>query len=337
VVDLPADADEVAKRFAKLYDAHWVDIKTVCRFVRKPDLCAHMFVFLQRAIIFDVSYYNPNVDLFLTVRVLYEFQSCGFITVTTNNRVMRADKYHMATFANFVEIGAQGVVVFLVGFYILQELRQIVSDGPVAYFSSFWNFVDVTNLLLFAAVAFLRITSTFQLQAELLAASASKLKSSLLQNISFTVDLEKNLIAINCVLMWVKILKYVSAHRKFNKISRTIKYSRKDIVIWFLIFAVSVYGFSLGGMLLLGMEDSNYKDLSKSFQTLVNAAFGDLRFAELYRSNKVMGPLYMLLWIIYVRALSWLPSVSHLCCGSSTHIFPACRFAFTEHGHQHNI
>lgn len=287
---------------------------------------------LQRAIIFDVAYYNPNVDLFMAVRVLYEFQSCGFITVTTNNRVMRADKYHMATFTNFVEIGAQGVVAFLVGFYILQELRQVVSDGPVLYFSSFWNVVDIVNLLLFAAVAFLRITSTFQLQSQLLSASESTLKASLLQNISFTVDLEKNLIAINCVLMWVKILKYVSAHRMFNKISRTIKYSIKDILIWFLIFAVSVYGFSLGGTLLLGMEDSNYRDISKSFQTLVNAAFGDLRFADLYRSNKVLGPFFMLLWIVYVRC----PAPRHHPC-HSPHTASACRPAFAQHGHQHHI
>jgi hypothetical protein len=255
------------------------------------------------------------VDLFLAVRVLYEFQSCGFIAVSSNNRVMRADKYPMTSFANFVEIGAQGVVAFLVGFYVLQELRQIISDGPVHYFSSFWNWIDVINLLLFAAVAFLRITSTFQLQAELLTATAAQLKSSVIQNLSFTIDLEKNLIAFNCVLMWVKILKYVSAHRRFNKISRTIKYSISDLLVWALIFAVSVYGFSVGGTLLLGMEDSNYRDLFKSFQTLVNAAFGDLRFQDLYRANGVMGPLYMLLWIVYVCSRPRLLSLhsSHTC------------------------
>jgi hypothetical protein len=256
---------------------------------------------LQRAIIFDASFYNPNVDLFIAIRVLYEFQACGLVTVLSNTRVVRADKYHMTNFVNFVEIGAQGVVLFLVGFYCLQELRQILTDGPVEYFSSFWNFIDIVNLLLFAAVAFLRVTGTFQLQSDLLTASSSKLKSSLIQNITFTIDLEKNLIAINCVLMWVKILKYVSAHKKFNKITRTIKTSKKDIAIWFLIFAISVYGFSIGGTFLLGMEDSNYMDLSKSFQTLVRVAFGDLRFGELYRANKVFGPLHMLLWIIYVR------------------------------------
>jgi hypothetical protein len=207
----------------------------------------------------------------------------------------------MATFSNFIEIGAQGVVAFLVGFYIAQELRQLLSDGPAQYFSNFWNFIDVINLLLFGAVAFLRVTSTFQLQSEILFVPSSKLKSSLIQNVSFTIELEKNLIALNCVLMWAKILKYVSAHKKFNKVTRTIGISKKDILVWFLIFAISAYGFSIGGTLILGMEDSNYRDLSRSFQTLVVVAFGDLRFEDLYRSNRVMGPLFILLWIIYVR------------------------------------
>ena len=288
---------------------------------------------MQRAVIFDAAFYNPNVDLFLAVRVLYEFQSCGLITALANTRVVRADKYHMTTFTNFVEIGAQGVVLFLVGFYVLQELRQIVADGPALYFSSFWNFIDIINLLLFAAVAFLRITSTFQLQSGLLTASSSTLKASLIQNITFTVDLEKNLIAINCVLMWAKILKYVSAHKKFNKITRTIKTSKKDIMIWFLIFGISVYGFSIGGTFLLGMDDSNYMDLAKSFQTLVRAAFGDLRFDDLYRANKVFGPLHMLLWVIYVSAPPPLPPAGFFCA----HTLPACWTAAAQHGHQHHI
>jgi hypothetical protein len=295
------DAAAAGSLWSTLYDSYWIDIKTV-RGLGAATIHVNLTQRLQRAIILDFSYYNPNVDLFLAVRVLYEFQACGLITVVTNTRVMRADKYHMSNFANFVEIGAQGVVAFLVGFYILQELQQIISVGAVLYFSSFWNFIDIVNLLLFAAVAFLRITSTFLLQSEILTASLSKLKSSVIQNVSFTVDLEKNIIAVNCVLMWVKILKYVAAHRKFNKITRVIKISIKDILIWFLIFGISVYGFSIGGTLLLGMEDSNYKDLIKSFQTLVTAAFGDLRFSDLYRSNRTLGPVFLLFWIVYVRA-----------------------------------
>jgi hypothetical protein len=279
-----------------------------------------------------VSYYNPNVDLFISIRILYEFQSCGYITVIPNYRLMRMDKYHMTTFSNFVEIGAQGVVLFLVGFYILQEVRQVISDGPVAYFKSFWNSMDIINLLLFVAVAFLRITSTFQIQSSVLSASSSTVKSSLLQNMAFTIDLEKNLIGLNCVLMWVKFLKYVSAHKKFNKITRTIGTSGKEIGVFFIIFGISAYGFALGGTLMLGMEDSNYKDLSRSFQTLILVAFGDLQFQDLYRSNKVLGPLFLLLWILYVRGFT-IPSY-YAVAQSSTSL--AGWFAVAEHGHQYH-
>ena len=286
---------------------------------------------LQRAVIFDVSYYNPNVDLFISIRILYEFQSCGYITVVPNYRLMRLDKYHMTSFVNFVEIAVQGVVAVLVGYYMLQELRQIISDGPAAYFTSFWNSMDIINLLLFVAVAFLRVTSTFQVQASVLSASSSTVKSNLLQNISVAIDLEKNLIGLNCVLMWAKFLKYVSAHKKFNKISRTIGTSGKEIVVFFIIFGISAYGFALGGTLMLGMEDSNYRDLSRAFQTLILVAFGDLRFQDLYRSNKVLGPLFLLLWILYVP-----PPPSIVCAAAAA---PRCltgRPAAAQHGHQYH-
>ncbi len=49
VVDLPADAEEVAKRFAKLYKAHWIDIKTVCGFGWKAlSVCSQVFIFAAR-------------------------------------------------------------------------------------------------------------------------------------------------------------------------------------------------------------------------------------------------------------------------------------------------
>ena len=132
-------------------------------------------------------------------------------------------------------------------FYIIQESREIFHSGPKEYFQNFWNTMDITNLVLFLAIFYLRVTTTFEIQNNVLR-NVQDLTSPQLQNIAFQVDLEKNLIGINCILLWTKFLKYVSAHKTFSRITRTIGLAASEILIFFLIFGLSMFGFAMGGV-----------------------------------------------------------------------------------------
>lgn len=132
-------------------------------------------------------------------------------------------------------------------FYIIQESQEIYHAGPREYFKNFWNTMDIVNLVLFLGIFYLRITTTFEIQTTVLD-HAADLTSPQLQNIAFKVDLEKNLIGINCILLWAKFLKYVSAHKTFSRITRTIGLAASEIAIFFLIFALSMFGFAMGGV-----------------------------------------------------------------------------------------
>ena len=107
--------------------------------------------------------------------------------------------------------------------------------------------MDIINLVLFLSIFYLRITTTLEIQSNVLD-SVSALTSPQLQNIAFQVDLEKNLIGINCILLWAKFLKYVSAHKAFSRITRTIGLAASEILIFFLIFGLSMFGFAMGGV-----------------------------------------------------------------------------------------
>ena len=107
--------------------------------------------------------------------------------------------------------------------------------------------MDIINLVLFLSIFYLRITTTFEVQANVLT-NVEKLTSPELQNIAFLVDLEKNLIGVNCILLWAKFLKYVSAHKTFSRITRTIGLAASEILIFFLIFGLSLFGFAMGGV-----------------------------------------------------------------------------------------
>ena len=110
---------------------------------------------------------------------------------------------------NFVEIGAQGGVALMVRdcvmllatacvgvyrcvciacvgphciwrdacvqvlFYIFQESQEIWKSGPKEYFKNFWNTMDIANLVLFLAIFYLRITTTFEIQTTVLEHAAA--------------------------------------------------------------------------------------------------------------------------------------------------------------------
>ncbi len=132
-------------------------------------------------------------------------------------------------------------------YYIIQETQEIYHAGPKEYFKNFWNTMDIINLVLFLSIFYLRVTTTFEIQTNVLD-SVATLTSPQLQNIAFQVDLEKNLIGINCILLWAKFLKYVSAHKTFSRITRTIGLAASEILIFFLIFGLSMFGFAMGGV-----------------------------------------------------------------------------------------
>jgi hypothetical protein len=105
MVDFAASAEKRSKQLAELQEAYWIDIKT-------------------RAVFLDMAFYNPNTDMFITIRMLFEFHSCGAVTMMPTYRIMRLDKYPMNNFWNFVEIGAQGGVAVMVSVGISISVSQ---------------------------------------------------------------------------------------------------------------------------------------------------------------------------------------------------------------------
>jgi hypothetical protein len=95
LLDFAASASERQAQLMNLQESFWIDIKT-------------------RAVFLDMAFYNPNTDMFITIRILFEFHSCGSVSMMPTYRIMRLDKYPLNSFWNFVEIGAQGGVALMV-------------------------------------------------------------------------------------------------------------------------------------------------------------------------------------------------------------------------------
>jgi Ca2+-binding EF-hand superfamily protein len=284
VVELPASVSERYAILERLQENFWIDLKT-------------------RLIVIDFAYYNSNLDLFVTVRVLNEFLASGYVNSMPVVRALRLNRYPMNSFMNFVEVGAQFAVALLWASYLREEFREVKQQGMKQYFRVFWNVMDVANLVIFGIVFYIRITTSFSINSLFQTTDASQLSSPKLQNIGFWVDVENQLVGMNAVLMFCKILKYLASHPRFNRVTRTISHSLADILAFFLIFGVSLFGFALGGVLILGNDNYAFHQPSKSVSTLLLAVFGDFDYEGISSANRVLGPLFFFSWMLYAAII----------------------------------
>lgn len=284
VADLPAKAVDRYARIERLQQNFWVDLKT-------------------RLVVIDFAYYNSNLDLFVTVRVLNEFLASGYVSSTPIVRALRLNRYPLNSFLNFIEVGAQGAVAFLWATYLREEIKELKQQGFKQYFSVFWNTMDVANLVIFGIVFYIRVTTSFNVNALFQSTDASELSSSKLQNLGFWVDIENQLVGMNAVLMFCKILKYLASHPRFNRVTRTISHSIGDILAFFLIFGVSLFGFALGGVLILGNDNYAFHQPSKSVSSLLLAVFGDFDYEAISNANRILGPLFFFSWMLYAAII----------------------------------
>jgi hypothetical protein len=284
VVDLPTTAGDRYQIIERLQEHFWIDLKT-------------------RLVVIDFAYYNPNLDLFVTVRVLNEFLASGYVNSMPVLRALRLNRYPLNSFLNFIEVGAQGAVAFIWATYFREEIRELRQQGLKQYFSVFWNIMDVTNLVIFGIVFYIRVTTSFDVNTLFQNTDVSQLSSSKLQNLGFWVDIENQLVGMNAVLMFCKILKYLASHPRFNRVTRTISHSLGDILAFFLIFGVSLFGFALGGVLILGNDNYAFHQPSKSASSLLLAVFGDFDYEAISSANRVLGPLFFFSWMLYAAII----------------------------------
>lgn len=120
-------------------------------------------------------------------------------TESSKVRYLQLNLWKFQDFMDYVEIGLEGLVGVMTAFYLLQELVEI-AFRRLKYLNSFWNLLEIVVIVLLGVTSYLKIKDTLKMQ-ELLADPIS-ITSPKLQNLSFWVDQENNLLGLITLLLW---------------------------------------------------------------------------------------------------------------------------------------
>ncbi len=114
-------------------------------------------------------------------------------------RYLQLTRWVFQNFMDYVEIGLEGLVAVMTAFYLLQELVEI-AVRRLKYLNSFWNLLELLVIILLGVTSYLKVKDALKMQ-ELLADPIS-ITSPKLQNLSFWVDQENNLLGVITLLLW---------------------------------------------------------------------------------------------------------------------------------------
>lgn len=259
VLSVPPTFQSAVDFFAELRQNKWIDRQT-------------------RAVFFDVTLFNANLNIFTVVRLLVEFTHAGGLTTSSSfyastfPTLEREEDYTMRTL--------QLIFLGLYGFYVLQEVFKVAKHiktqktpfFPNYFLDNLWNILDWVNLLIFAASIafyFYRWNYIHQLFDE---NKDLHLRVNYVQfwRYAWWSLNERNLSAVNIFLAWAKYFKFTIFIPKLQQLSKTLRLAIRDIFFFLLMFLIIFFGFTLAAYMLFGADLHEFSSVGITMFTLVS-------------------------------------------------------------------
>ena len=120
------------------------------------------------------------------------------------------------------------------------------------------------------------------------------------QTVALLATSERNVLAINAALVWFKLLKYMAFLPGFQLISRTLVESIKSVVTITMVSLSIIMGFAVSGVLAFGDDVAGFETTTHAFISLYRSLNGEIDYAGLRASNRVLGPVFFVTFNVMV-------------------------------------
>ncbi|XP_041374515.1 polycystic kidney disease 2-like 1 protein [Gigantopelta aegis] len=250
-----------------------------------------------RAVFIDFTVYNANINLFCVIRLLTEFPATGGAIPSWSFRTVKLIRY--VTKGDYFVLACEGIFCVFIFYYVIEEILEI-KRHRMAYLHSFWNILDIIIILISLVCIGFNIFRSLVVK---------KMMLTLLEKPDIYADFERlgywetrfiNAIAIAVFLAWIKVFKYISFNKTMTQLSSTLSRCSKDLAGFAIMFFIVFLAFTQLGYLLFGTMVKDFSSFQNAFFTLFRIILGDFDFEELEAANRVLGPMYFMLYVFFV-------------------------------------
>lgn len=182
-------------------------------------------------------------------------------------------------------------------------------QGLREYWADISNSYDWPSLLGFGVIGFLRYRAWVEM-AEVKAllredATDGNLESAYnLQNIAWWAGHEQVGLAIDSLLVYLKVLHYLAAVPYISSFLQTLRRARDQLVCFVVVLAVLVLAFASAFHLALGNTVGAWRGMGTAAIHLLQFILGEVDYASMYTANPALASLLYLLFYFLVWAVA---------------------------------
>eukprot|EP00937_MAST-01D_sp_MAST-1D-sp2_P002744 g2744.t1 len=266
-----------AQIFEQLLQAQYIDLQT-------------------RAVVVDLTVYQPDVDHVASVRMLADIRYSGAIHTEFDMEVVRLFTGHASDDNAFLVL--EWIVRLFYFYYFMDEMRELWHDGARKYFSSFMNVLQLTNVALFVAHLGFDIEASVLVKSVLHHADVDPRQFYDFRPAVKAKRLSVVIQATNTFLNWMKLLGYLSISPTFGLLTDTLTRALPATTGFIACFFLMIFGFAQAHSMIFGPVVEGYSTLGLSMFSLTLALMGDFDFAQLRRADKWMGPFFFVIFVL---------------------------------------
>ena len=288
VIDLK-NATDGREKLEMLARHGWLDLKT-------------------RALFIDFAFYNPNIDLFIVCRILFEFLPSGMVKPQSTYRVVKVNSFSFSDPATMAENVLLCVMIALIVWLAFDEVSEIWSElkdfnwkiFPTlkSHLSDFWNVMDIGTLFVAGFLLYL-LFYQFGVVEDMIQ-DPDSMDASTLQNMAFWSTQSTSIAGVQALMLWLKVFKFVAVTHKLEKLFEAITKSIPAALELLVVYMIIVVAFTVSGHVIFGNDVPIFADLIVSFWSSTRVAFfQDYDWDSLYASNRVLGPIWIVLFMMF--------------------------------------
>lgn len=255
-----------------------------------------------RVVFVEFSMYNANSNIFCIIKLIAEVPPTGGIVPSYLIRTVKLLDFTSKW--DYLIVVCQFILTTQIIYYTIEELVELARYGCV-YFLSFWNWIDMS------IIAISVVTLTFSwLKDYLIIPKLGKIYaiyqltgeigSMSFEFLSFLQTVYNEMMGILVFISWIKVLKYISFNQTMMQFSTTLKRCAKDLFGFGVMFIIVFVAFAHFGFMIFGTENSDFKSFKASLFTAMRIILGDFDYLALERTNRILGPIYFILYIFFV-------------------------------------
>ncbi|CAF4283637.1 unnamed protein product, partial [Adineta steineri] len=257
---------DIKSNLSLLHQLQWIDANT-------------------RAVIIQLTLYNPNVALFTSVTFLLEFLSASGVHSSA-----RFEPLNFYVFTSLTQLICTIIYICFVIYFLIIEIKLLIKL-KLKYFYEFWSIIQtgiiscsITSIIIYIW----RFKEYNRLSSLFLETNGYTYVN--LQMIAYVDDVLTSLLGFCCFFGTIKFIKFIRFNKSLRIFVQTLKYVTKELISFSLMFSIVFMAFLALFYLLFNSSIASCSSLLSTAQMLFETTLMSFDVTDFTGADPFLGP-----------------------------------------------